>query len=76
MVLRRLGEKRINLCEGGHHCSQLIELTDGDFAAVGADITSEIAGNLPPGPGVGPQERVVRIPRRVMIASRADIPAA
>jgi hypothetical protein len=31
---------------------------------------------MPPGPGIGPKEMMVRIPRAVMIAARAEIPAA
>ena len=54
----------------------MLEMADGDFAAVGADMTAEAVPALPPGPGVGPKERVVRIPRRVMVAARAEIPAA
>jgi hypothetical protein len=71
---RRLGKQ--NLCESGYHCPQFLEMADGDFAAVGTDITNEAVPAMPTGPGVGPNERVVRIPRRVMIAVRADIPAA
>jgi hypothetical protein len=76
MFLRRLGQNREQLCESGHRCPQLLELVDGDFAGVGLDITEEAVGAMPPGPGVGPKERVIRIPRHVMIAARADIPAA
>jgi len=51
-------------------------MADGDFAAVGTDITTEAIPALLPGAGVGPLERVVRIPRHVVIAARAEIPAA
>ena len=76
MFKRRLGQYDVNLCEGGYHCPQLLEMEDGDYAAVGLDITAEAIPAMPPGPGIGPKERAVRIPRRVMIASRVDIPAA
>lgn len=76
MILRRLGQKGVNLCEGGHHCPQIIELVDGDFVGVGMDITGEVLAALPAGPGVGPKERAVRIPRHVMIAARSEIPMA
>jgi hypothetical protein len=76
VFIKRLGGDYANLCEGGHHCPQLLELADGDFAAVGPDITPEAIPAMPPGPGVGTNERVVRIPRRVMIGARAEIPAA
>ena len=75
MFLRRLGQNGRRQCANGHHCSQILELLDGDFAAVGLDITEEAIGALPPGPGVGPMERMVRIPRRVMVEARPEIPA-
>ena len=76
MFLRRLGQNGRQQCESGYYCSQILEMVDGDFAAVGLDITEEAIGALPPGPGVGPKERVVRIPRRVMVEARLDIPTA
>ena len=76
MFLRRLGQNRGNACAFGHQCPQILEMADGDFAGVGPDITNEALAAMPPGPGVGPQERVIRIPREVLIAARADIPAA
>ena len=76
MFLRRLGQNGRQQCEGGHYCAQLLEMTDRDFAAVGLDITDEAVGAIPPGPGVGPTEKVVRIPRKVMLAAVSDIIAA
>lgn len=73
---RRLGQQRRNQCAFGHNCPQILEMADGDFAAVGTDITTEAIPALLPGAGVGPLERVVRIPRHVVIAARAEIPAA
>jgi hypothetical protein len=43
------------------------------WAAAGPLITDEIVGSLPPGPGVGPSEGVVRVPRQVMIDAVMDI---
>lgn len=76
MFIRRLGQQKGMQCENGHYCPQLLEMADGDFAAVGPDITDEAIEKMLPGPGIGPNERAIRIPRRVMVASRADIPAA
>lgn len=76
MFLRRLGQNESSRCESGRYCPQLLEMADGDFAGVGPDITDEAVPAMPPGPGVGPKERVIRIPRQVLIAARADIPAA
>jgi len=75
MFIKRLGGRN-GLCAGGHACPQILEMVDGDFAGVGQDITDEAIPEMPPGPGVGPKERVIRIPRQVLIAARAEIPAA
>ena len=74
MFIRRLGESEQSRCESGYHCSQLLEMADGDFAAVGLDITDEAIPAMPLGPGVGPKERVVaQIPAdEVQIASTEE----
>jgi hypothetical protein len=76
MFLRRLGQNGRQQCSTGLQCPQILEMTDGDFAAVGPLITEAAAKKMPPGPGVGPKEGVVKIPRAVMVAARAEIPTA
>ena len=76
MFIKRLGGNKQVQCESGFYCPQILEMTDGDFAAVGADMTAEAIPAMPPGAGVGANERVIRIPRQVLIAARAEIPAA
>jgi len=73
MFIRRLGQTGQQHCEGGHHCPQILEMADGAFAAAGLDITSEAVAALPPGPGVGAKEAVVKIPRQVMLAAMSEI---
>lgn len=76
MILRKLGPPTdAALCVSGHACPDLFELTTGDFAIIGADITQEASACLPPGSGCSPQERIVRVPRRTLVLARADIPA-
>ena len=74
MFLKRLGQSNGSLC--GHNCPQVLEMNDGDFAVVGLDITEEAVTAMPAGPGVGPKEKVVKIPRQVIIAARAELPTA
>jgi hypothetical protein len=71
MFKRRLGQDQSMMC--GHNCPQILEMTDGDFAAVGPDITTEAKGAMPPGPGVGTKEGVVKVPRKVMLAAMSEI---
>ena len=74
MFLRRLGK---NLeCVHGSSCPQVLEKRDGNFAVVGPLITEAAVAAMPPGPGVGPQEGVVEVPRDVMLSAMADFFAA
>ncbi|TAK95378.1 MAG: hypothetical protein EPO07_15530 [Verrucomicrobia bacterium] len=59
---------------GCYGCPDILELEGGDFAIVGADITQLGAADLPPGVSCGPDERIVRIPRRILVAAKSDIP--
>ena len=54
-------------------CPDLFELASGDFAVIGVDITAE-AHRLPPSAGCGPDERIVFIPRQLLVGAKADIP--
>ena len=75
MFIRRLGSSTLP-CSGGNGCPDILELDSGDFAVIGTDITADAAGQLPPGSGCGLDERVVRIPRSVLVGARSDIPLA
>jgi hypothetical protein len=76
MFLRRLRQDKRNESAAGHTCPQILELVNGDYAVVGADMTAEAIPAMPPGPGIGPKERVVRIPRHILVDARCDIPVA
>ena len=55
-------------------CPDILEMTDGDFAIIGIDITQDALPTLAFGASCGPDERVVRVPRRILVAARPDIP--
>ena len=55
-------------------CPDIWELDGGDFAVIGIDITN-MAGSLPPSAGCGPDERIVRIPRKLLVLAKSDIPS-
>jgi hypothetical protein len=76
MFIRRLGQNGRNLCMSGHYCPQILEMKGGDFAAVGTDIRREAIKAMPAGPGVGPTEGVVKIPRSVMLSALPEILAS
>ena len=78
-VLRRLGpDPHANGAQtiALNGCPDILELENGDFAVIGLDITSEAAGHLPPTVGCGPDERIVRIPRKTLVLAKPDIPTA
>jgi hypothetical protein len=57
-------------CNG---CPDIWELDSGDFAVIGTDITSA-ADRLPQTASCGPDERIVKIPRKTLVLAKSDIP--
>ncbi|GDY23764.1 hypothetical protein LBMAG56_51110 [Verrucomicrobiota bacterium] len=62
-------------CFGTYGCPEILELETGDFAVIGADITRH-ADKLPPDAGCAPDERMVRIPRHLLVRAKPMIPDA
>lgn len=58
-------------CQG---CPDIWELDNGDFAVIGIDITATASPKLPPTAGCGPDERIVRLPRGLLVNAKRDIP--
>lgn len=71
LFIRRLGPPPP--CHSTYGCPDLWELDDGDFAVIGEDITA-LAAQLPPGAGCAPTERMVRVPRALLVQARGSIP--
>lgn len=77
MFLKRLGPdphangNRTSACRG---CPDIFELESGDFAIIGSDITDESSPHLPASASCGPDERIVRIPRKTLVLAKHDIP--
>jgi hypothetical protein len=55
-------------------CPDIFELDSGDFAVIGMDITDASIAYLPPSAGCGPDERIIRIPRKTLVLAKSDIP--
>ena len=76
MFLKRIGPDphangaQTYACQG---CPDIWELEDGDFAIIGTDL-SEAASRLPATASCGPDERIIRIPRKTLVLAKADIP--
>jgi hypothetical protein len=79
MFLRRLGPNphangaQTRALQG---CPDIFQLDSGDFAVIGEDITALSAGHLPADASCGPDERIIRIPRKTLVLAKSDIPNA
>ena len=56
-------------------CPDILELESGDFAIIGSDITDSSLAHLPETVSCGPDERIIRIPRKTLILAKQDIPS-
>lgn len=74
--VRRLGKSASELGQTDDRdgCPDIWELSNGDIALVGRDVTTSFAGRLPTDVKVAKDERVVVIPRSMIIAAKPDIP--
>lgn len=73
---RRLGKSALELGEttASPSCPDIWELSNGDIAVIGRDLTEAYRDRLPPGVYSNHDERLVVIPRRMLIAAKPDIP--
>lgn len=58
------------------NCPDVWELDNGDIAVIGRDLTGVYSARLPSGVSVGPNERLVVLPRAMVLAAKADLPDA
>lgn len=75
---RRLGKSAHELGDtsGEGSCPDIWELDNGDVAVIGQDATTSYSPRLPEGVTIDPGERLVVIPRNMMLAAKPDIPDA
>lgn len=77
MIRRRLGP---NPHEGGaktaalEGCPDIFELTSGEFALIGRNVTAEVKSHLPADASCGPDECIIAIPRKTLVLAKSDIP--
>jgi hypothetical protein len=78
--VRRLGLPPAELPDGTTNgkdgCPDIWELSNGDVAVIGRDLTDVYTERLPDGVMVVHDERVVVIPRATIVAAKKDIPDA
>jgi hypothetical protein len=75
---RRLGKSSEELkgSKGKQGCPDIWELSNGDVAVIGRDLTDVYADRLPEGVTVVHDERLVVIPHATIVAAKKDIPDA
>jgi hypothetical protein len=75
---RRLGKSALEL--GGTNatpsCPDIWELDNGDIAVIGRDMTMQYTERLPNGVSIVSGERLMVIPRNMIVAAKPDIPDA
>lgn len=73
---RRLGKSARELgdSDNGDTCPDIWELDNGDVAVIGRDLTASYVGRLPKDVVIGPGEKLVVIPRNMVISAKPDIP--
>jgi hypothetical protein len=75
---RRIGKsaKELGRTKQTNGCPDIWELENGDIAVIGREGTAAYRGRLPSGVTIRHDERLVVIPRDMLIAARPDIPDA
>ncbi|QKW07697.1 hypothetical protein HUT18_16220 [Streptomyces sp. NA04227] len=73
---RRLGKspQELGNTTDSPDCPDIWELENGDVAVIGRDLTEAMRAGLPHGVSIGADERLVVIPRNMMVAAKPDIP--
>lgn len=75
VVRRRLGvaprDRGLESCTSSGNCPDVFELANGDFAVIGEDISHGLS--LPADAGRSETERVVLVPRAVLLAAVKDL---
>ncbi|MEV7170707.1 hypothetical protein AB0O18_13545 [Streptomyces sp. NPDC093224] len=78
LFVKRLGKSAAELgnSKGEDECPDIWQLSSGDVAVIGRDLTENYRSHLPDGVHLGPDERLVVIPGNMLSAAKADIPDA
>jgi hypothetical protein len=73
---RRLGKspRELEVTNGRPGCPDIWELSNGDVAVIGRDLTRNYLDELPADVTIGDDERLVVIPGIMLRAAKADIP--
>lgn len=75
---RRLGKtaQELGNSKDDDDCPDIWQLSNGDIAVIGRDLTAAYSVNLPAGVSLSADERLVVIPGNMLSAAKEDIPNA
>ncbi|MHC5907337.1 hypothetical protein ACVNF4_26125 [Streptomyces sp. S6] len=74
-IVRRMGvPPRERGSAAGQSCPDIFELSDGSFAVIGREATSELDPLLPADASRAEYERIVIITRETLLRAKKDIP--
>ncbi|KUL35567.1 hypothetical protein ADL22_27100 [Streptomyces sp. NRRL F-4489] len=75
LFVKRLGKSAAELghSQGRDECPDIWQLSNGDIAVIGRDLTDAYAPRLPDGVTLGAGERLVVIPGSMLSAAKPDI---
>jgi hypothetical protein len=75
-IIRRLGvsPRRSREHKWCGTCPDIFELSDGNFAIIGTDVTDSLDSRLPADAARADYERIVVITRETLVSAKADIP--
>ncbi len=78
LLVKRLGKSAAELgnSKDGDECPDIWQLSNGDIAVIGRDLTAVYGSRLPDGVALSPDERLVVIPGNMLSAAKSDIPDA
>lgn len=78
LFVKRLGKsaKESGNSQGREQCPDIWQLSNGDVAIVGRDLTDSYGSRLPEGVTLAADERIVVIPGNMLSAAKPDIPDA
>ncbi|MFF7947821.1 hypothetical protein [Streptomyces griseorubiginosus] len=76
-IVRRIGTSpRARGSASGQTCPDIFELSDGNFAVIGTDVTDALDSALPGDASRADYERIVVVTRETLLSAKADIPDA
>ncbi|MCX8074878.1 MAG: hypothetical protein N2749_04750 [Clostridia bacterium] len=73
-IIKRLGKGGNDNSSGKSSCPDILEIDTGDFIIIGTDVTEKMKNSLPQDASCADYEKIVLIPRKLLLSAKEDIP--